>query len=63
MNVLEKLRKLKTPLKKWNKESFGNIDVNIQKFEREINQVSRRLDEGSSDEVDLAQFNALKSQV
>ena len=63
LGMLDKLKNLKIPLKKWNKESFGNIDFNIEKFEREIAQVSMRLEEGSSEEVDLARFNALKSQV
>ena len=33
MHFLDKLNKLKAPLKKWNKESFGNIDSNTQRLE------------------------------
>jgi len=32
----QKLKKLKAPLKKWNKEVFGHIDMKIQAYQKEI---------------------------
>ena len=49
------------PLKKWNKEIFGNIDQNIQRFEDEIAAVNVKLDAGDADCVDNARFT-LKNQ-
>ncbi|XP_057793237.1 uncharacterized protein LOC131009849 [Salvia miltiorrhiza] len=34
----EKLKRLKEDLKKWNKESFGSIDQNLEKLKTEINE-------------------------
>lgn len=63
MDVLSKLNRLKLPIKKWNKEKFGNFDFNIQRLEGELEVVSRRLDEGNYDEIDVARSNALKRQL
>ena len=63
MNVLEKFRNLKVALKKWNKEIFGSIDHNIQRFEDEIAIVNGKLDDGVAGEMDNARLNALKSQL
>ena len=63
MDVLSKLNRLKLPIRKWNKEKFGNFEFNIQRLEGELDVVVGRLDEGSSNEVDVARYNALKSQL
>ena len=63
LNVLEKLRSLKEPLKKWNRDVFGNNDFNIERLEEEIAIVNDRFENGSMDEVDNASYRALKSQL
>ena len=45
-NLQGKLNKLKRPLRKWNNEIFGNIEFNIQIFERELKLVSDKIDKG-----------------
>ena len=61
--IMEKLRRLKQPLKKWNCDVFGHIDQNIKILEREIEEVFGRMEEDDSNEVNLARLNALKSYV
>ena len=34
--ITEKLKNLKIPIRTWNKERFGHIDVNIDKLESKI---------------------------
>ena len=63
MDVLCKFNRLKLPIRKWNKEKFGNFEFNNQRLEGELDVVAGRLDEGSLDEVDIARYNALKSQI
>ena len=63
MDVLSKFNRLKLPIRKWNKEKFGNFEFNNQRLEGELDVVAGRLDEGSLDEVDIARYNALKSQL
>ena len=36
MPIENKLRSLKKPMRVWNKEKFGSIDQNINKFESEL---------------------------
>ena len=60
---MEKLTRLKQPLKNWNRDVFGNIDQNIKVLEREIDDVYRRLEEDDWDEVNQARLNALKNYV
>ena len=58
---MDKLNKMKEPLRKWNKERFGNIDSNIQKLEDELARVSSKIEDDSVDQVVLAIYNALRS--
>ena len=62
-SVVEKLNKLKAPLQRWNKEVFGNIDTNINKFEKELEVVERRIDAVIGDKTDFARLQAIKSQL
>ena len=55
-DLLGKMNKLKGPLRKWNKETFGNIDYNIQKFERELKLVAEKLDAGRYEDVIMARY-------
>ena len=32
----QKLKKLKAPIRKWNREVFGHIDLKIQAFQKEL---------------------------
>ena len=54
---------MKEPLKKWNRETFGNIDTTIDKLEKEVEKVDVKLDAESSNEVLLARRRALASQL
>ena len=58
--MVEKLQKLKGPLKRWNKDVLGHIDSTISKFEKELAESEKRIDENSDDEVSMARINALK---
>ena len=49
--MVEKLQKLKGPLKRWNKDVLGHIDSTISKFEKELAESEKRIDENSDDEV------------
>ena len=63
VSIVEKLRNLKAPLRKWNRDVFGNIDTNICKFEKELGEAERRVDVNGSSEEDNARILALKSQL
>ena len=59
-NMLEKLKKLRTPLRRWNRESSGCIDFNIQKLESKLKVMESKLDDGSIEEVDTARYQAIR---
>ena len=63
IDFVHKLKKIQTPIRRWNNESFGNMDYMIRKMEEEI----KRLDDiGMSkdlDEVDLARRRVLIAQM
>ena len=59
MNALDKLQKLKVPLKKWNKV-FRNLNYNVWRFEEKIAIVNVRSEARSANKIDLASFNTLK---
>ena len=63
VSLIDKMKKLKGPLRKWNKDVFGNIDSNINKFEKELKVVERRTDTMAGDETDHARRQAIKSQL
>ena len=60
-DLFEKLKRLKVPIRKWNKEMFGDIDNNIAKLENELTMVENRLDQQNINEVDMAHFQELRS--
>ena len=60
INMLEKLKKLRTPLRRWNRESSGCIDFNIQKLESKLKVMESKLDDGSIEEVDTARYQAIR---
>ena len=65
MDFLEKLRSLKVPIEKWNKENFGIIDHKIQLLEDEMAAVNRRLEYRKEEEEEevIARYNALQKNI
>ena len=53
---------LKSPIKNWNNEVFGNVDRKIAEFE-EVAVVDTRIDDGLGSEVDWARRKALMWQL
>ena len=62
-HAAKKLKCLQIPIKKWNKEGFGNIDQKIKSFEEEMARVDSLLEVGGASDVLLARHMALISQV
>ena len=58
-----KLKQIKFPLRKWNKDSFGNIDNCINRFAIVIDILDKKGEEGSLTEVDIAKKVALQGQL
>ena len=63
LDLISKLRRLKAPICKWNKETFGNIEFQIQRLEKELVKVESKLDEGALDKVTIARYQALQCVV
>ena len=61
ISIVQKLKQLKSPLKKWNKEAFGNIDNAINKFENDLLLIEKKIKENKGDDTDLARIQALKA--
>lgn len=58
-----KLKKVNDPIKKWNKETFGDIDRKIEKLEGEIKLLDNLSDRQQLSEVEVARKKALTSQL
>lgn len=58
-----KLRRLKDPIRKWNKQVFGNLDSRIKELEMEIQKLDILREEKELDVVEIARRIALKSQL
>ena len=63
LSLLEKMKGLQRPLRIWNKERFGNIDEAINNFEHEIQVLDIKNEQGDLNEVELARYEALWSQL
>ena len=61
--MIEKLKRIKEPLRKWSKESFGNIDNKIRVLEEEMEKNDLLLEANKADEVLLARHCALMSKI
>ena len=59
----QKLRKLKAPLRKWNREVFGNIELKIQDYKKELDKLDMKAQEMELQESDWCRRNALQSQL
>ena len=63
VGISRKLKQIHIPIKKWNKDVFGNIDNKIKIFEEEVAIVDMHMEEvGVNDEL-LARRLALKGQL
>ena len=63
MPPTKKLKALHQPIRKWNKDCFGNIDSNINKLEEEQVRTHRKIEAGDNDECDFARLAALETQL
>ena len=61
--IVNKFHNLKAPLRRWNKEVFGNIDSNITKYESELGRVELKIENDGGSEADLARIHAIKGQL
>lgn len=61
MNFHKKLKGINAHLRKWNKETFRNIDHNIAKLEAKVDDVDRRMEDSENDETLVARHAALTS--
>ena len=63
ISLIEKFRNLRLPLRRWNKDVFGNIDTNIAKFEKELGVAELELENDDASELSLARVQAIKGQL
>ena len=61
--IQRKLRALHLPLRRWNKEKFGNIDQAIKKFEKEQLPIQEKIDTVGGDVCDFARLSAIETQL
>jgi len=59
----QKLKRMKAPLKKWNREVFGHIDSKIQSFQKELAQIDLLAQNRELQECDWQRRAALQSQL
>lgn len=59
MPAPHKLKLLKIPIKKWNKECFGNVDENIRRIENESKKIDIMGDGRDLNDEETSRFEAL----
>uniref|UniRef100_A0A7C9DIR8 Uncharacterized protein n=1 Tax=Opuntia streptacantha TaxID=393608 RepID=A0A7C9DIR8_OPUST len=59
----QKLKRMKAPLKKWNREVFGHIDLKISSFQKEITKLDLLAQERQLQECEWHRRSALQSQL
>ena len=59
----KKLRLIKKPIKKWNREVYGHIDRNIQKFEQALDKAEAEVVKGEHGDLQWSRIEALRSQL
>ena len=59
----QKLKKMKDPLKKWNREVFGHIDLKIQSFQKELAHIDLLAQDRELLETEWHRRAALQSQL
>lgn len=63
MGLVDKLLEITTPIKKWHKEVFGNIEHRINTLEHEATVVEENMGENGLDVVTKARLNMLRSEL
>ena len=63
ISVAENLIALRKPLRTGNRQVFGNIEDNINKFEKELMVQDRKNEDQSLDEVDLMRCTTIQGQM
>ena len=58
-----KLKLIKRPLKKWNREVFGHIDINITKFDLALRKAEEEALRREIGEVEWSRIEALRTQM
>jgi len=59
----QKLKKLKAPLRKWNREVFGNIDTKIQALQKELASIDIQAPGRELQEIEWHRRNASQSEL
>ena len=63
LDAISKFKRLQVPIRRWNKQIFGNIDFNIDKLEKAVVDLESKIETNGQDKVHLAQLKALRSVV
>ena len=63
LSLDQKLKKIKAPLKKWNREVFGHIDNKIQAFQKELGRLDMVAQTRSLQETEWSRRMAVQSQL
>ena len=63
LHLEQKLKRMKAPLKKWNREVFGHIDLKISSFQKEITKLDLLAQERQLQECEWHRRSALQSQL
>jgi len=63
MALEQKLRRIKGPLRKWNREVFGHIDLKIKVLKDEMVKVDQKAQGLNLQEVDWHRREALQSHL
>lgn len=61
--VHQKLKRLKAPIKDWNKNCFGNVDENIKKLETESNKLDCIYDNMLLDQEEISRDKAIRGEL
>jgi len=59
----KKLKMIKKPLKEWNRNTFGHIEQNINKFQREMDKIEREAQVRELQEEEWSRLDALRTQL
>jgi len=63
MPLVQKLKRMKAPLKKWNREVFGHIDQRIQAFQKELEKLDLLAQVRELQEMEWHRRAAVQSQL
>jgi len=63
MTFEQKLREMKKPLRKWNREVFGNIDTKISAYQKELEKMDMKAQSEELMEIEWSRREAIQSQL